>query len=343
MYKQKYWHKYANSLATGIRYGSKYAPAVKAVMKAINNRQTVKASPQYRRYVKKNRVYKRRPYRGRRKSCSTKKLSKEVAKIKKQVSANTSTFIQKNRAFSSALVPNTTEVVYNTFSLNSLTNLESAIDAVKYFDPNTPGTLITVNLSTPTFQNQVRFTSCYAKAICRNNYSVPANVTIYVMSVKKDTGLAPTTVMTSSLADMSNTTITDPLIYPSDCHDFNDLWKITKSKSWLLSAGEECSLSHSMPSFNYDVSLSDAHNLFYQKGFHGSVFLVRVTGVLAHGSTSGHAQSKAGVDITYQRNYKINYPGGADIIYLESNDSPSAVVGTLQLSQLSNEQATYAL
>lgn len=338
MYKPKYWTGYARSLGSGLRAGYRYAP----IAKFIYNRTRSGVIP--RRVIKSRRkLVVRRPYRKRRyKKSSVKKLTSKVSKLKKQVESNMSTYIKKERFYRDCLVANDGECNYTLKSFNYTTGLDAAIDAVKYFDPSVPGTLINVDMSVPTFQQQILFEKNYAKMLVRNNYSVPARVTLYLLHNKFDTSITPTTSISNSLTDMSNATITDSMVYPTDCHDFNDTWRIAKSKTDTLQVGGELSLSYASPSFKYDISLVDSHTSVYQKHFHACVLMVRVEGVPSHGQTSGVSQAKAGVDVFFDMIHRVKYPGGADLKYLEIVNSPDAITGNDVVSEWQHEQAQYA-
>jgi len=274
---------------------------------------------------------------------SVRNLTKQVRALSKTVNTDKALFIKKYRIMESLKIASINQVIYAARALNNVSVLEGVIDAVKYFDPNDPGTLITVNLATPTFQQKVRFTKSYLVGNIRNNYSVPCVVDCYFLNVKKDTNIEPDTAMSNSLADLSNAAITSPLIYPTDCHDFTDLYKIVKHKKQLLNPGQEFNFSGSCPSFSYDVSLSDSHTSSYQKYFNGSVMLTRVEGVMGHGQTSGVGQLKGGVDIEWRRIHHVEYEGGVNTTYIEVSDSPGNIEGNHVCSQLEAEQEQYAL
>lgn len=339
MYKPRYYKKYAKSFLEGASLAYKYAPVARYLSQRLGGAPV----PQLvRKSIRKAPRLKARKGRKIRQS-QVKQLSKKVSKISKQMKSNTATYKKKLRDYSTLRISNAGEAAYFSNAFNSTAIIESAIDSVKYFDPATPGTLINVDLTAPTFQNQVRITSSYSNMIAKNNYVVPVKCTMYVFKVRKDTSIGVTTSMSNSLSDMSNGTIASPLIYPSDCHDTMDLWKIDVSKSAILAPGEVMSLSKSYPSFSYDVSLTDSHSLSYQTAYHGSMLIVRIEGVVGHGSTSGINQLIGGVDIQYDRHHTVEYPGGADIKYLEVIAQPITVVGTLQVSQCNTEQEAYSL
>lgn len=339
MFSSRYRKGYARSLAEGMRYGVKYAP----VAKYLYNRYAGAPVKQRRSYQ----TVTRRPYRKYKKKTKTRRyqkpIRKEIRELKQKVNSNLSTYIKKARTVAQLTVANVGETAYLNTGINSLSVLDGVIDAVKYFDPATPGSLITVNLTLPTFQNQVRFVKSYSKTTCRNNYLVPCDIRIYYLENKLDTSISASSSMSNSLADMSNGSITSQLIFPSDCHDFNDIWSIKTSKHVILAPGAEVSLSWSCKPFLYDTSLNDSHASAYQKSNHGSEVLVRISGVMSHGSTSGVTIGKGGVDVSVERHHTVEYPGGSDIKYLEVADGLQTTAGTVQVSQLIASQQTYTL
>lgn len=288
-----------------------------------------------------------RPYRytnSRKNYVSKKKtLTYKVNQLKKTVDSSLSTYTKKSRDYGSTLVAAVEQCAYGSQTIHSVSVLQGVIDAVKYFNPSTPGTLINVDLSSPTFQNRVKFSSSYASINARNNYQVPVKVRSYFFVVRKDTGITPETAITNGLADMSNASITNPLVFPTDVHDLTDLWSIASSKTVLLNPGEEFTHSWSAPPFKYDVSLSDSHTSAYQKYFHGCIHVFRIEGVASHGSTSGSTQGKAGIDWILNRNHTVVYPGGSDIKYLEADLTSGSAVGTIQVSLPDIAQETYGL
>lgn len=273
---------------------------------------------------------------------NVKSLAKDVTKLKRSVHAVQTIYTKKSRSYNTLRV-NTNATNYVIAQLNADSVLSGVIDSVKYFNPAAPGTLVNVDLTSPTYQQKVMFNKSYISLVARNNYSVPCYVDIYFLTVKKDCSIDPDSAIANSFTDMTNGAITSAQLFPSDAHDFNDVWKIAKHKRKYLEAGQQLTLTGSCPEFFYDVSLGDSDTASYMKYFHGSVMLVRVEGVLGHGSTSGYGVMPAGVDILYDRIHKVTYSGGVGTEYIEVENNTAAISGTHQCSQLNNEQAPYSL
>lgn len=270
-----------------------------------------------------------------------KAVAKEVNSLKKKVAVLNTKYTKKYRTLG-ALTCLTNQCAYQTLSVNSASVLEGVIDSVKYFNPSAPGTLINVDLTAPTYQNKVRFTKSYVGATIRNNFSVPCYVDIYMCVAKRDTSIAPETAISNSFTDMTNAVITNSPMYPTDAHDFKDLWKIMKHKRIRLDAGKEFTFSSVLPAFDFDVSLSDSQTESFLKYFHGAALLLRIEGILGHGATSGTGMMPCGVDYEFRRIHTVEYSGGVNTEYIELDDNTSAISGTHQCSQLDNEQAAYA-
>jgi len=268
-------------------------------------------------------------------------LKKQVARIQQQLSTQTGTYTQKTRVYGAVLTSAAGECAYHVQSMNSVVNLSAVIDAVKYFNPSVPGTLISVDMTAPTFQQEVLFTKSYLNCLVRNNYSVPCKVTVYMLRSKTDNSISPTTAMSSSLTDQSNATIASPLIYPTDCHEFNDLWRIEKSQTVTLQPGKEFTYSMASKPFKFDPPLADDVSTTYQPKYHGNACMIRLDGVLGHGATSGIKYLSAGIDYRFEKIYTVKYPAGINVQYTEIVDSQDTIVGSHVVSQLQNEQAPF--
>jgi len=336
MYNRNAPARYAKAGYSALKTGVQAANLLRGAYNLYTGgKKTTKATPV--------RVAAVRPVRRTKVSRAKPNLQRQVKELMKRQDAVLGTYTRKIKAYTTAKSAATNEVRYSSASFNSIGVLTGTIDAVKYFDPANPSTLITVDLSAPNYQQSIRFVKSYGKLVIRNNYSVPCRATMYFVKCKTDTSIAPETAISNSLTDESNASITSPMIFPTDCHEFNDLWQIVKSKSVFLQAGQEASLSQSYPAFNYDGALGDDQTESFVKNYHGGYAMVRVEGVLAHGSTSGNTHSQAGVDMSFEQIQTVKYPAGVNVRYLEIVDSPTTIVGTCQLSQLDNEQASYAL
>lgn len=203
----------------------------------------------------------------------------------------------------------------------STTTIESVLANCKFFNPAAPGTLTTADLSTGTYQRDIHFASSYSRLRVRNNYQVPARVSLYCCLVKDDTNLSPRTTWGNGMSDISSLTYNDPMTFPSDSHQFGDMYKIESSSKKVLNPGQELTLSYSAPKFIYDPSLVDNHNLAYLKQYKCHGYLVVVEGVMGHDTTANEQGNlEAAVDIEIYRNFKVHYSAGAQIRLLHTSD-----------------------
>lgn len=327
--------KIAGAYQTGLFAARAGVRAYRGAIGSLYHRRIAAAAR--RKYA--SRVPKRAPVSKPKKTL--KAVAKEVNSLKKRVSTMNTLYTKKYRAFGS-LTAATNQTGYQATALNDSGVVNGVIDSVKYFNPSAPSTLINVDLTAPTYQQKVRIVRSHMSYTIRNNFSVPCYVDAYFLKVKKDTSIDPDTSMSNSLADMSNASLTSSQIYPSDCHDFKDLWKIIKHKRIRLDAGKEFVFSASCPSFDYDISLSDSQTESYLKYMHGSCIMIRVEGIVGHGSISGVDMMQCGVDYEIRRIHTVEYSGGVNTEYIEVDDNTQAISGTHQCSQLNSEQAPYS-
>lgn len=250
-------------------------------------------------------------------------LKNQVKELKRLAEADTGELIYRDRA-TDAVLCSVNGTAHSDFVLNSTSHLEGVLAQLRYYNPSVPGTLTTADGATGSFEKEFYFTTCYGNLTCRNNYQVPVDVSIYLVKVKNDTSIIPTTAFTDGLADVGSPTSTSPLVYLTDSPIFNDLWKITNTYKFKLSPGQQKSYSASTPKFMYDPSLTDVHGLVYQRKNKTMAFIVRVEGVIGHDTTADEQGClAAGVDVMFDRTFKVKYQAGADIKYIHVVNSAS--------------------
>lgn len=231
------------------------------------------------------------------------------------------------------------ELIYrfrNTFTVRSSVNsidqgeyfshtsdtLETILGQLRYYNPSAPTSLVTADGSAGSYQKDFLFTSIYHKIHLRNNYQVPADVTVYKVRLKGDTSIAPLTAFSNGLADIGNPGSSSPLVYLTDSEQFKELYSIESSKSFRLSPGATRTMSQSLKNLLYDPSARDSHTVTYQRAHRNMFFIVRVEGVVGHDSSiAEYGVLQAGVDILIDRTFKVKYPAGADIKWIVVNDS----------------------
>jgi len=211
---------------------------------------------------------------------------------------------------------------------STLTLMESALANLKFFNPSNPGTLITANGATGTYQRKYLFKSMTSKMVLRNNYQTDCSFKVYLCTPKDDTNQSPSDAWTAGIADNGNIAAISTLNqYPSDTDIFKDLWHTKVKGSYDLSPGQSVSISHSVGNVEYDPATADTHSLEYQKDFKNFVWMVVLTGTLSHDSSlDEQGISPAGLDIERKNTYVVSYDAGVNIsfIYLDQSlDTPT--------------------
>lgn len=278
------------------------------------------------------------------KKANVQKIQKDIREIKKSLDTQTALFTRKRMATTSLTIAAVGQAKYGWININGKDIIEDAINSVKFFDPDVPGTLQNVDLTAPAFQNEVRLTKVFGGFDCMNNYKVPVKFSYYFVLPKIDTNENPQNAVSNGFTDISDGSNTDVLLYPSDSQLFSKLWKTVKSGTKLLYPGQMCSDGYSVKDILYDNSLVDTHTTTHQMKLKSLAILIRVEGVPCHDSVTGNITlSRGGVDIVYRRYHTVQYPGGADIKYIEVSNGLQAIANTPQVSLKNVEQETYGL
>lgn len=249
-----------------------------------------------------------------------KTLKKQVKELKRYAEADMGTHIYRHKG---TTIRSSAVGFMNLTSLTGVNNsaIESAMAGLRYYDPASPATLVTAAAASGTYQKEFLVKRQYSKYLAVNNYQVPAMVTLYVCVPKSDTSLSPQTTFTNGLADVGNPTSSSPLVYLTDSPQFNDLWRIAKSKKAVLQPGESMMVSYSCKEYMYDPSLVDSHSEAYQSRFGAHTLTVRIEGVLGHDSAAAeYGTLQASVDVQEDRVFEIHYAAGADIKTVVIND-----------------------
>lgn len=264
------------------------------------------------------RSYRRKSYRPKTK----KPIRKEIKEIKKSISNDTGTHTERYRAVGRMLTSTENTIFQDDVIANSASLIETPLAGLKYYNPATPGTLTTADGATGTFSHKFLFDSIYSHVRCVNNYQTPVYCTLYLLTPKGDTSVAPQEAFTSGLADIGSPSATSPLVHPTDSPVFNELWKIHKSVSKRLGPGQEMTLSHSIKKLVYDTAYNDAHTSTFKKIEGAHVYLIRVEGSLGHDlSSNQQGRLPCGVDYEMNRKYVIKYNAGIDLTTLVVNDA----------------------
>lgn len=206
------------------------------------------------------------------------------------------------------------EKTHATVNFSTVNIVEQALEALQYYDPSTPATLLTADGSAGTFSRKFMFTSAVAGVTFKNNYQTDCNISAYIVKPKVDTSITPLTAYTNGMADIGDPGNTQLMTYPTDSIQFNYLWKIVKSKTMMLRAGQTMKLNYNIGEFIYNPSITDNHALTYQRKIGGCALFISVWGTLGHDIVSDQqGLLKSGVDFEYTTKYKIIYDSGVEL------------------------------
>lgn len=245
---------------------------------------------------------------------------------------------------------NENESVFSALQSTSTALLETVMGSLRYYDPSTPGTLVTADASTGTYTRQIHFAGISDKVTVRNNYQVPVHVILYSCTPKVDTSTNVLSFMNAGISDQvvtAGVSATSPLIYPTDFKSVVANWNVVRCKTRLLQPGQEFTCSKYFKAFDYDPSNVDTHALSFQKKYRAHQWCVRLVGVLGHDSTAtGETTTLQGqVDTILDRKFQITYDAGVNLddITIDNN----ATAGFTNLGIVSNrpmsEQQNYSI
>lgn len=281
-------------------------------------------------------------------SAGTKKrkvtLKSRVKNLEKKTKDILSTSVYRKVETSQIKTTNNVST-YGYYVANYATMYEQALSQLKYYDPATPGTLVTAAGASGTYERAFKVRG-YSKLTLKNNYQIPVDVRVYTYTCVSDTNQDPITWLDGCLLDNASATKASPLIFPTDAKDMGDLWKLQGTKSWIMQAGAVRTISKGTPEISYDPSEYDNHPLLFQPDFKSYAFVVRVTGILAHDKTTitqvGYASG--GVDVTHHTTYTSRYSAGGPSItytYVDTTGLAAMAAGPLT-SQVVRDNQEYS-
>lgn len=196
----------------------------------------------------------------------------------------------------------------------AISEIEAALANARFFDPATPGTLITASLASPTYSQKVRI-SVSSVVVIKNNYQVPCYLYYGLIKPKAATSVAPTTAWTNGLTDSGNPTNTSYLLSINDSREFRETYKGKMYRKILL-PGQQVTYRHSVAPFIYDPAYFDANTQTFQPKAKCAEMFYRVHGVLGHDTTTATEQGvmPCGIDVHCRNVYRIYYnSGGASV------------------------------
>lgn len=317
--------RYGDRRTSANRQAVKYATAAASgaagyIAGRLGTRALIAATGMKKQAIPYNRkLYKPKPKTG---------LKKQVRDLSRKMKADQAyhTFKQRGSSTVACAVDEANHIELGSWNL---TSIEASLANLRYYDPAAPGTLVTAAAGTGTYNRDVHISSVFHKILCRNNYQVPVEVTIYGCLVKHDTSQTPDTLYTAGVADqVISGDVNSPLLFPFEMTQVSDLWRSGKTMHKILQPGQQMTCRVSSKAFDYQPATADVHNLAFQNKFRGFIWYVRVEGVLGHDQSVATEQTtlQGAVDILQERVVKITYDAGVNL-----ND----------FSILQNEDATF--
>jgi hypothetical protein len=217
---------------------------------------------------------------------------------------------------------------------------ETILAQLKFFDPVTPGTLITGSGATGTYQRNYLIKSVTQTGILRNNYQTDVVVKVYHCRVKGDTNLTPYDCWNNGRADAAYgnaTTMVKPLHYPTDFDVFTKGYSSKVVLNTTLSPGQSAKYSNTERDINVDPAVIDSGESDFVRMYKNSAFLVVVNGTVGHDSAGTSIGSlPGGVDILEYITYIVKYDAGVNIKYIYTTDN----VQTISAAAVQSHQPT---
>lgn len=318
-----------------VYYGAGWAPVgamayegAKYAYNAYKNYKNKPRVPMVQAPVQKVEVVSHKQAKKPKKVRKPKTLKKQVKSIQRQLNNLNSTCVYRGVDVQ-AIKALQNATAYGEFNHSDITFIELALANLRFFDPATPGTLITGSGASGTYQRQYRCQTT-SNFVIRNNYQVPVEVRVYKYKSKYDTSISVSTAFTNGLTDVGNPSSSSLVVYPSDSKQINDVWTPKGCSIWVLKPGEQKTYKIYTPEFLYDPADTDSHNLTYQKQYQAHSLLIRVAGVAAHDKTTPTQLGTiaCGVDVFWKRVVKIKYNSGGPeletIVVSDNTDSMTA-------------------
>lgn len=212
-------------------------------------------------------------------------IKKRVKQLEKKVRENYAKHVFKfDYAYRVGSLTNTAG--YGSLHWINGADFNTTIDEVPYVDPTLPSTEKQFNMSVVSQPQKVKF-SWTGKAVFRNNYLYPCDITIYLLAPKQDTNNSPGDDVQNGLTQLANAGITTWAaynLYPTDSKRFVQGWKIIKMQKLRLQTGDEMTFHHS-ENFTYDPKDYANIGTTYQRKY-SRVLFTRCSGVVAHESAT---------------------------------------------------------
>lgn len=307
------------------KYGSKNTTEPTTSTQMVKRKTlSSKKSSKKKAISKTKKKYRARTYRTYAKRKTN--LRKEITAIKRTLRSDQARHTYRRRDTSAIKLSSVGTCVRTAFAYTRITELETAMTNLRYYDPSAPTTLATASGASGTYTRQIHFESIYSRLRVRNNYQIPCKVTVYSCVPKTDTSTDPTSFFSAGITDqtVSGLTAASPLINLFDIDMVKDNWSCAKATSMELLPGREMVCSWAGKAFDYDPSNADTHSLSYQKKYRAHTWVVQVHGIIGHDNTAlEYATLLAGVDLLCDRKFVITYDAGVNLNDFSADDNSS--------------------
>lgn len=307
-----------------------------------HERRTMAAYYKKRRSAKRRRYPKTRKWRRYTRRKTLPAVARDVALLKRTVSAMRSKWTTKERDAGQLLCTGR-DTSYHEVSMLNVTICNQIVDATPYYDSST-NAMTTKNLAAASqFSLKMHFAFVQTSMTAKNNYEIPVICQIYVVIPRSDTGILPMTMVHDGLTDLGVTgTPSQVMTYPSDSHIFRENWKIVRYKKAELKPGDSLYCSYRPKPFVFDPSSVDTHTIEFQKHLGAHVFILRIEGTLGHDDAAGYGRTAGGVDWENNRKVVLKYDGGLEferMTVLDTSEALSTTTGVASVMPASEQQA----
>lgn len=243
------------------------------------------------------------------------RLETDVDRLKRCVDQTVGTMTYRQSQVTNCAAANSA-IGYRVLDASTPSQMETALGNLKYYDPSTPGTLVTAAGASGTFSKPLLFESAYVSAEVRANYQQEAHVSVYLCRPRGSTDVNVNTAFTNGLTDSGAPTASSPLVYPTDSSEFNALWVPLKTWKFILAPGQSRSCGMDLGEIKYDPAVFDSSNEAYSNFSKSCQWFIRVRGPLCHDTvTLARNFGQTDVDIYASTVYKICYPAGINLDY----------------------------
>ena len=280
-----------------------------------------------------------------RKIASKKKTSKtnqgQIAILKKKVrSLNTRVEALNGEMIYRAMGYTLIESAQNNCSLfqnyvGDKAFVQDSLAELRYYDPQNPSALVNTTFLAGAYSKTITIMSMGLKIRMKANYRVGFRYEAWLVKPRvagaDNAGTDWATWSQDAVYGQANAEI-NPNCYPTDIRALMLAWNFKLLKRGEIQPGKSLSLSYydNKPWTFNDSYIEDAA-LEFQRNLHCAGILVRLTGPIAHDTTTSSLLGRSRIAAVCEctAHIKMKYDAGADIKYVVINDTPSTFTDSL--------------